>query len=210
MWLDAWSSKEAALRTRFTRTSEALNRNIKPLTRLKVGDRCFIQNQTGIDPKKWHRTGLVVEVLEHDQYLIKVDGSGRITRRNRRFLRSFEPASMTIEHASSPQTTANPAPDELPPPTTQSPGDRNRQNTFTPTPLIIQSQREEESILAPPPPEELPPTTPQQEMATQPTITPSIPAALKRILPFNSTGHKETPLALEEGVRPRRGDRNAP
>ena len=33
-----------------------------------------------------------VEVRQHDQYAIRVDGSGRITLRNRKFLRKFTPA----------------------------------------------------------------------------------------------------------------------
>ena len=36
---------------------------------------------------KWDKVGRVVEILPFDQYVIKVDGSGRITKRNRRFLR---------------------------------------------------------------------------------------------------------------------------
>ena len=38
----------------------------------------------------------MVEALPFDQYLIKVDGSGRVTRRNRRFLKRFEPATTEI------------------------------------------------------------------------------------------------------------------
>ncbi|XP_035828106.1 uncharacterized protein LOC101857596 [Aplysia californica] len=45
--------------------------------------RCFIQNQTGNEPKKWDRTGLVTEVLDPNQYVVKIDGSGPVTRRNR-------------------------------------------------------------------------------------------------------------------------------
>ena len=96
-WREAWASKEDALRTRFSKTSEALNEHAKPLTPLKTGDKCFIQNQTGNNPTKWHRTGTIVEVADHDQYVVKVDGSGRLTKRNRRFLRVFKPASMTVE-----------------------------------------------------------------------------------------------------------------
>ena len=49
--------------------------------------RVFIQNQRGHYPRKWDKIGTIVEVLPWDQYVIKVDGSGRITKRNRRFLR---------------------------------------------------------------------------------------------------------------------------
>ena len=46
-----------------------------------------IQNQRGIDPKRWCKSGIIVEKLDFNQYLVKVDGSGRLTRRNRRFLK---------------------------------------------------------------------------------------------------------------------------
>ena len=50
-----------------------------------------VQNQTGPHPDKWDKTGRIVEVRQHDQYAIKIDGSGRITLRNRKFLRKFIP-----------------------------------------------------------------------------------------------------------------------
>jgi hypothetical protein len=92
-WRSAWSAKEAALRTRFVKTSETLNRHARPLAGLTVGQRCFVQNQAGNSPKKWDRTGTVMEVLDHDRYCVKVDGSGRLTTRNRRFLRAYVPVS---------------------------------------------------------------------------------------------------------------------
>ena len=91
VWRESWSSKETALRTRFTRSSESLNEHVKSLPPLTVGERCFIQNQTGKEPKKWHRSGVVTEVLTHDQYLIKVDGSGRVTKE---IDASFEPSRL--------------------------------------------------------------------------------------------------------------------
>ncbi|KAJ8349086.1 hypothetical protein SKAU_G00276750 [Synaphobranchus kaupii] len=58
---------------------------------LQYRDLVRVQNQTGPYPNKWDRTGSVVEVRQHDQYVVKIDGSGRITIRNRRFLRKFSP-----------------------------------------------------------------------------------------------------------------------
>ncbi|XP_014670775.1 PREDICTED: uncharacterized protein K02A2.6-like [Priapulus caudatus] len=54
-------------------------------------DSVRIQNQTGPHPNKWDKTGSIVEVRQHDQYAIKIDGSGRVTLRNRKFLRKFCP-----------------------------------------------------------------------------------------------------------------------
>ena len=49
-------------------------------TRLSVGDRISVQHQTGLHPTKWDRSGIVVECKDHDQYLVKLDGTGRLTR----------------------------------------------------------------------------------------------------------------------------------
>ena len=35
----------------------------------------------------------MVEILPYDQYIVKVSGSNRLTRRNRRFLRAYTPAA---------------------------------------------------------------------------------------------------------------------
>ena len=92
-WREAWSEKESALRQRYHRTSESLQEHSRFLPPLSIGDRCYVQNQTGNHPKRWDRSGSVVEILGNDSYLIKIDGSGRLTKRNRRFLRKFTPMS---------------------------------------------------------------------------------------------------------------------
>ena len=43
------------------------------LPQLKVGDLVSIQNLLGNHPLRWDRTGMVVEVRQHDQYGVKVD-----------------------------------------------------------------------------------------------------------------------------------------
>ena len=50
----------------------------------------MIQNQSGRFPKKWDKSGEVIEVKGNDQYAVKVAGSGRVTLRNRRFLRKHK------------------------------------------------------------------------------------------------------------------------
>ena len=96
LWRDAWAAKENALRTRFIKSSEQLNQHSRHLEPMSVGDKCFVQNQSGNYPKRWDRSGTIVEVGPNDQYSIKIDGSGRITIRNRRFLRKFTPASTDV------------------------------------------------------------------------------------------------------------------
>ena len=52
-----------------------------------VGQTVQVQNQTGPYAKKWDLSGKVVEVLDYHSYLVKMDGSGRVSKRNRRFLK---------------------------------------------------------------------------------------------------------------------------
>ena len=51
--------------------------------------RVFVQNQNGPHPTKWDRSGVIVECRDYDQYLVKLDGTGQLTLRNRRFLRKY-------------------------------------------------------------------------------------------------------------------------
>ncbi|KAK2563731.1 Uncharacterized protein P5673_012717 [Acropora cervicornis] len=111
---------EGALRSRISRTTESLKEHSQPLRPLALGERVFIQNQQGTSPNKWDRSGIVVESSGHDQYRVKVDGSGRLTSRNRRFLRACTPANPsialipTVPH-SSPSTVHASAPPPPPP-----------------------------------------------------------------------------------------------
>ena len=78
------------MRARNVRNAERLTEHTVRLEPLKVGDRVFIQKETGIHPLRWDRTGLVIEVKQFDLYAVRVDGSGRKTVRNRKFLRKFD------------------------------------------------------------------------------------------------------------------------
>ena len=51
---------------------------------LQAGDTVTIQNPPN---RRWNTTGKIISVLPERQYKIRVDGSGRITLRNRRFLK---------------------------------------------------------------------------------------------------------------------------
>ena len=83
------------MRTRMPRSTEALDMHTRALAHLSLGDK-VLQPQRGSYPKKWDKSGTVVELGNYHQYWVKVDGSGRLTLRNRRFLRKFVPPSLTI------------------------------------------------------------------------------------------------------------------
>ena len=211
LWREAWASKEEALRTRFTRSTEKLNIHAKELPTLHVGEKCFIQNQTGNHPTKWDRTGTIVEKSQHNQYIIKVDGSGRLTKRNRRFIKAFKPASSTVEAA----------PNSLPHNSEKEPlKDRTMNNTPSQA-GSNQNQIETEARPVTPdlPVEEETPTlncdidVPTNKKVSAPLPTapqqpsePSsegqkIPAMLRRLLPHNSAGQTEGMIPPEEGGR---------
>ena len=90
-WKKTMERREEALSKRHTRAHERLSEHTARLPPLKVGDNVKIQNQSGNHPRRWNKTGVCVEVKQHDQYVIKNDGSGRMTMRNRQFLRKFTP-----------------------------------------------------------------------------------------------------------------------
>ena len=129
-WIQLREDREKALAKRAISNMERLDQNTRALPRLAVGDSVLVQNQVGNHPSRWDITGVVVEAREHDQYVVKVDGSGRMTLRNRKFLKRITPFSMTKHFKPSeepisksqpnivaephPETVAAPAP-ELPP-----------------------------------------------------------------------------------------------
>ncbi|KAK8378978.1 hypothetical protein O3P69_009604 [Scylla paramamosain] len=69
---------------------------------LSPGTRVRMQNQAS---GTWDRTGLIVEALPYRQYTVRLDGSGRISLRNRKHLRPVA------------ESTPPPAPPTLRPPT---------------------------------------------------------------------------------------------
>ena len=56
----------------------------RTLVTLSPGTRVWVQNQAN---HVWDRCGVITEALPHRQYTIKLDGSGRVSLRNRRHLR---------------------------------------------------------------------------------------------------------------------------
>ena len=90
IWREGWKAKEEALRLKYKSCMERMSRGSKLLPKLQPGDTVALQNQGGQFPNKWEKTGTIVEACEFDQYLVKVHGSGRVTKRNRQFLRKFD------------------------------------------------------------------------------------------------------------------------
>ena len=58
---------------------------------LQVKDTVQVQNQVGNHPSRRDITGNIVETRPFDQYVVKIHGSGRLTTRNRKFLKQITP-----------------------------------------------------------------------------------------------------------------------
>ncbi len=93
VWIDIRQGRELAAARKQAKSVEQYDINKRPLAPLSVGDSVSIQNRRGTHPLRWDRTGKIVERLEHRQYLVKADGSGRVLLRNRMHLRKINPAT---------------------------------------------------------------------------------------------------------------------
>ena len=56
---------------------------------LAVGDKVLVQNQTGRAPNKWDKSGVMVECKPHNQVNVMMDGSRKVSLRNRQFVRKI-------------------------------------------------------------------------------------------------------------------------
>ena len=112
---------------------------------------------------RWNKSGIILEVQPHDSYLVKVDGSNKVTKRNRQFLRKFEPfysePAAPVQPPPLPPLTQLARPPPLPVPSPPIPPTSSTQDTQPSPPTEL-----------PPPPE--PPTavTSPPTPDTQPQI----------------------------------------
>ena len=94
-WSDTLATREEALRNCHMKDAKRWSEHTKRLSPLAVGDHVCIQNQTGPYPTKWDKTSIVIEVRHFDLYVICIDGYGRMTTRNCKFLRKYLPVQTT-------------------------------------------------------------------------------------------------------------------
>ena len=90
-WDEIADWREKALAKRCSKIHEKLSEHTKELPQLSRGDLVLVQNQLGNSPRRWEKRGTVTEVLPNRQYRVMMDGSRRISLRNRKFLRKFIP-----------------------------------------------------------------------------------------------------------------------
>ena len=180
-WRQTLAAREEALRNRHMKTHERWSEHTKQLPPLRVGDFVRIQNQIGHHPKKWDKTGTVIEVRQFNQYVVRVDGSGRVTLRNRKFLRKYAPVvprqphhtiNNDLNYMQQPTKIVSPSPrtiDDIP--------DSHTADMTPHTPIVHKQTRPSDLTLSQTSPSA--PSTPSQQVRKQlPTMStlPRIPS----------------------------------
>ena len=156
---------------------DKLGKHLKNLPPLPLGCSVLIQNQLGNHPKRWEKRGTVVEVLPHRQYRVRIDGSRRLTLRNRQFLKQYKP--LVVENR--PKLTVS-----------QPQKDRRKLNPDTEV-LRSQSQLAPEKFSPSNTPQEIPHLIPRETGPNTPR--PKTTATWNELEP-------QTPLTTPHGIQP--------
>ena len=145
--------RERALAQRHVAKQEVLTRGSKALPPLNLGDTVMVQDQSTHKAGRWTKTGKIVEVQDFDSYLVKIDGSNTVTKRNRKYLRKI---------ATFIDSVAGPSPTVTTP--------TLRSSSSLPTPLAVSSP----SASQPDPADNLfPEVSPEITVADIPRVKPS-------------------------------------
>ena len=94
-WALLREDRERAFASRRESDGTRLAMYTKEHPTLPVGTRVAVQNQTGRNKTKWDKTGVILENKPHKQVLVRMDGSRRMTLRNRRFIKQIIPPAVT-------------------------------------------------------------------------------------------------------------------
>ena len=85
-WIISSTDREQAYAQRNERLAKSYNMSARHLPEIPIGSHVAIHGPNN-KFKRWVKTGVVVDILPNRQYCVKVNGSGRVTVRNRRFLK---------------------------------------------------------------------------------------------------------------------------
>ena len=145
------------------------------------------------------------------QYVVRVDGSGRVTLRNRRFLRKYTPAVERRQVVSLPLLPSLPANDPAPPPgpassvpaPTGKTAPDQQEPPGTPPTLGPDNVPSTPASLTPLSPAPTPPAPAQPTALAAPRSTPQkLSRMLARLQPHNAPGAKEAPSRPRRQVIP--------
>jgi hypothetical protein len=90
-WAVTQEHRERTLANKRDMDNQKWSYRTKTLDDLEIGSAVAIQNQTGSNPTKWDKTGIVIENKPNSKVIFRLDGSRRVTMRNRRFVHPMEP-----------------------------------------------------------------------------------------------------------------------
>lgn len=161
-WRQNAERRENALAHRHVIKHEALTSGSRKLPPLKLGDKVMVQDQSTHKPGRWTKTGTVVEVQEYDSYLVKIDGSNTVTKRNRKFLRKVVTYNEVMNGPAPDVSTATlpmPSPTNTLPPDHHSSHDAPPQASVTTGPASSH-----ETSLNPPPRSQAQPQVPKVKL----------------------------------------------
>ena len=201
-WQEIYDARETALAKRHLRSP--ITEASRELLPLETGDAVAIQNQVGNKPGMWSNTGIIVEVLPHRQYRIIVDGSRRMTLRNRRFLRKIDPICRQPKQVT-PQESNRQEPGQPVTDNTRSERTQSIDLDNTPQPqcqAIDPDQVSEPQSSVPATPEPMPKLVPQTlvtetSLSHQPTLSaPPIPTTVHQVRRSTRTRRAPTKLNL--------------
>ena len=88
-WSLLQEDRERAFAMKLYNDGTRLAMGTRKMPPLAVGDRVLVQNQTGRAPNKWDKSGVIVECKPHDQLNVMMDGSRKVSLRNRQFVRKI-------------------------------------------------------------------------------------------------------------------------
>ena len=97
-WREIRGFRERAMAKRHLLNQKHYNIHSHLLQELQVGESVQVQNQEGPLPWQWMKTTRVVKKMGNKQYRVRLDGSNRVTLRNRRFLRKILPVVDTPKY----------------------------------------------------------------------------------------------------------------
>ena len=90
-WIKTREEREVALARKHVAGGELWSRGVRNKDHLKIGDIVSVQQMTGRQKGHWILSGTVVDNDGPDSVWIKLDGSGKLTKRGRQHVKLIVP-----------------------------------------------------------------------------------------------------------------------
>ena len=89
-WSLLQEDRERAFARKLYNDGTRLAKGTRKMPPLAVGDKVLVKNQTGRAPNKWDKSSVIIECKPYDQANVMMDGSRKVSLRNRQFVRKIE------------------------------------------------------------------------------------------------------------------------